>query len=206
MDGGIGILIVFVLIGIISAVSSAAKKKSSSSNKQGEPQRRPMSEIQRAFMMMSGLEDDKEEQQARPVRTFNAPSPPPVRPAAPVSGEGSGGTEGKSDYGSVKSGSMVYDPLPSTSEGISFVSTVSGKGTLFESLTERVETDEDGNSTLMQHRLDDSADAADLRKEKLQTEMNTRPKIKLFQSQNDYLKAIIYSEILARRIPGQRRR
>jgi hypothetical protein len=217
-------LIAIIFVGIIlSAVSSAARKKQHDDDSEGKPPRRPMSELQRAFMMMSGMESEEDERKGETIISgFNAPRPPTgTANAQGFTGsegcgvyegmgdyEGSGNFEGLSDYGSVPRGSIA-----SQAEGETGVY----KYVVTESPKAARETDSDSAAFAferlaepslerraeMEHRLDESAEMADLAESSIifAEADRPRPRLKLFEDKNDLVKAVIFSEVLARRSP-----
>lgn len=216
-------IIAIIFVGIIlSAVSSAARKKQHDDDSEGKPPRRPMSELQRAFMMMSGMESEEDERKGETIISgFNAPRPPTgTANAQGFTGEGhgnyegmgksesSGDFEGLSDYSSAPHGSITGNSLieeeisvnrysagsPRTaretnSDSTAYVFELSGS-----SLEDRAE---------MEHRLDESAEMADLAESSIifAEADRPRPRLKLFEDKNDLVKAVIFSEVLARRSP-----
>jgi hypothetical protein len=101
---------------------------------------------------------------------------------------------------------MQYNALPTSGQGFG-VTPASFEGTNFETLTARSEINDDGSNSLLAHRLDESveiADTADLNREKRSEQGNLKPALKLFQGQGEFVKAIIYSEILAPRSQSRR--
>jgi hypothetical protein len=229
-------IIAIIFIGIIvSAVSAASKKKQQDDGGEGGVPRRPaMSDIQRAFMMMSGLDNDENERKREQVLTgFKAPSPPSGAAAynEGLSGaEGTGDREGKSDFGSVSSGSLRGD-TPIEQAGFKSDYRTGQSGSLrgntaieaeagvykyaaaSETVKEATESVIDNEaSTLtditaddMEHRLDESAEMADIAESsKIAATRRVKPALKLFENKNDFVKAVIFSEVLSRRQPAGR--
>lgn len=235
MEFGI-IIIIMIVVGLFSAASSAKKKgQQSGEGDQQQPPRRTMSDIQRAFMMMSGL-DNGEEEQRIPPRTVIAPRPP----ESSISGVDS---EGLSDFGRSPSGSMRgntpieqeagyesnYGTVPSGSiRGDSPIEKEAGRGSDYGTVPSgslRGETlisqeinknrvtsgrlTDNGGSTI-EHRMDESAEIADIEETNRGIALNEthrpQPALKLFENKNDYLKAVIYSEVLSRKVPVRRAR
>lgn len=245
------IVIIFVIIAIGSA-ASAVRKKPSGSGEQGQPPRRTMSDIQRAFMMMSGMENDEEQEQPRFTPPAAPPQPrnvPPVQPRAAYSppvayGEGSSNYgdssgEGASDYGTVRSGSISGDtpiereagrksnygtvqsgslrgetPIEreagrNSSYGTAPSGSIRGNTLINQELKSSADfrLKESDSGDIMQHRLDESVELADIEETNRgiasAQRRRTQPVIKLFENKNEYLKAVIYSEILSRRTLGR---
>lgn len=223
MEFGI-IIIIFVVISIISAATSS-KKKGQQQQNGDQPQRKTMSDIQKAFMLMSGLDID-EEQQRIPPRPVSAPRPP-------ESNIWGADSEGLSNYGSNLSGSILsntpieqeagyegnYGAVPSGSTrsdsiiereagyksnfGVAPSGSLSGKTLISQEINKNRVTsgrlNDNGGSTI-EHRMDESAEIADIEETNRGITLNEahrpQPALKLFENKNDYLKAVIYSEIL----------
>lgn len=244
MEGGIFFIVVLVIGAILSAASSAKKKSGSN---QGAPPRRTMSDIQRAFMMMSGLDNEDEEQQTRNVPPaapqqprYTPPAAPQqprnVQPAAPraaytppvstvqsrlsVTPRSVYG-EGASDYGAARSGSLGPTTIekeagiadnkrlrsnPSeSSEGYSSEYNAAPSGSLrgntaieneagIGKYTAAAQSIKEAEESINENELE-------MLKEDLSQEVETvkhtaKPALKLFADKNEYLRAVIYSEIL----------
>ncbi len=222
-------LIAIIFVGIIiSAVSSAARKKQKGDGRGDDAPRRPMSDIQRAFMMMSGAGSEEDERRRETIVSgFNAPRPPAGGTAnaqgftgsegmgdyeGTGESEGSGDFEGLSDYSSVPRGSITGNsPIESESGvykyAVAAESLEAARETVSDSATSVFER-LGGLSSLegrgdMEHRLDESAEIADIAEaSRIFAETNRpRPQLKLFTNKSDVVKAIIFSEVLARRSP-----
>lgn len=199
MDGGIiGILvIVFVVVGIISSAAQSSKKKQQQQSG-AQPPRPTMSDIQRAFMMMTGLEEEKEQQPQKQPQRVQSYAPPPPSPGAYSSAP----LEGSSDFGAARSGSLDYTPLsrsgsldytPLSREGGSGVYTFAS-----ESVTEAEQTVTELKES------EGAVYGADLSASDGRAKHHKAPALKLFEHQGDYVRAVIYSEILSRRQRGRR--
>jgi hypothetical protein len=230
------IVIIFVVITIVSAVSAGKKKPSKSGDQNEAAPRRPvMSDIQRAFMMMSGLEseDNAENEKKRSEVLSGFKAPPPPAGSTPGSGfgdreglgdyeglsysEGFGDSEGLSDYGKAASGSLTGDSAIEKEAGIY---KYAAAAEMLKGASETV-TDDDaptltelkGLSSFerrgdMEHRLDESAELADIaeanRDRMLAGSNRAHPALGLFESKSDIVKAVIFSEVLKRRPPAGR--
>lgn len=212
----IGVLIIiFVVIGLFSAAAQGKKKKQDRG--EGQPAPRPtMSDIQRAFMMMSGIDEEKEQQAPTRAPSYPRPAPSPFsQPSAPLTFD-----EGASSYGAARSGSLSnsgsrsldYTPLtrsgsldytPLTRSGSLNYTPLSREGDsggytfASESITETAET-----VTELQESLGEVY-GADLSEGDGQVHHKAHS-LRLFQNQGDYVRAVIYSEILSRKARGRR--
>ncbi len=236
MDGFGGIIVLFVIIGIISSIASAAKKKSGGN--QNQPPRRTLSDIQRAFMMMSGQDDD-EQSNVPPAAPPQPRYVPPVQPRAAYTPSVStmqsrlsdtprfAYGEGASDYGS-SSGEGTSDYGTGRSEGTNDYVAFSGGSLLGETAIEKEAGRRSGIGTAPSGSLRDNTpieteagieryiraaesikeaeesineNEQDIFKEDLSQQAETvkhhaKPTLKLFADKNDYVRAVIYSEIL----------
>lgn len=208
MDIAVVLLIIISVIGSLVSAASQAKKKQQQQQQSGQQRPRPvMSDIQRAFMMMTGLEEENEQaaQQRAPAR-YNAP--PERQPAvqyyapAPAAAPAQGYTvssagEGSSNFGTVKSGSIVGETLISQEVKYSRPDTVA------ESLLEARST-AIAESQPTAYELESEVFGDDLSLQSATGRTAVKPRLKLFQSQSDYVRAVIYSEILSRGPRGRR--
>jgi hypothetical protein len=180
-------------------------------------------------MMMSGQDDENERKRSEVLRGFNAPPPPVSNSTAYREGftgaEGTGDSEGKSDFGSVPSGSLRGN-TPIEQAGFKSDYRTGQSGSLrgntaieaeagvykyaaaSETVKEATESVIDNEaSTLtditagdMEHRLDESAEMADIAESsKIAATRMAKPALKLFENKNDFVKAVIFSEVMARR-------
>ncbi|MGE5496297.1 MAG: hypothetical protein ACM3S4_13460 [Burkholderiales bacterium] len=230
MDDFLVIAIIFVGA-LLAAFSSAAKKKQHDDDGEGKLPRRPMSELQRAFMMMSGPESEAGKRKENTVtprftpqkvsRLFGDPGFNAARPPAGTASareftsegrgnyegtgesEGSGNFEGLSDYGSVPHGSITGNSLIEEEIRVQrYRDMVSDSAdSAFESGGPSLE-----HRAEIEYRLDESAQMSDLAESSsMFTEtVKPRPRLKLFEDKNDLVKAVIFSEVLARRSPFSR--
>lgn len=199
MDGFGGIIVLFVIIGIISSIASAAKKKSGGN--QNQPPRRTLSDIQRAFMMMSGQDDDEQQAPPAPPRQTYAPPPPqqqgyvPPRqqaftppPPRPAYTPPQAYSEGASSYGATLS-------REGTSSGFA------SSGSLGNTALEDELLNKYTAATESIKEAEESINELEILQEDLSQEVETvkhhaKPALKLFADKNDYVRAVIYSEIL----------
>ena len=184
--------VLLIIVGVIVAIISAAtKKKPQSSGEQGAPPRPTMSDIQRAFMMAAGLQDDEQ-------------NPPPVRPTAPYTPPAAPYTQPTAPYAPYE---QTTEPTaayaaPSVAESYSGLADDAGvRPMAAESVNPYTGVqvssyfmDEEDKDQMPQvspaHRQQTGASAG----------------IPLFKDQRDIVKAFIYAEILPRRNGAQRLR
>lgn len=179
--------LIFIIIVIIGLVSAASKgKKQQQDNKGQQPARPTMSDIQRAFMMMTGADDD-EEQTPPQNQAYSRPyTPAPPAPSAAPARE-----EGMSDYGTMRSGSMSAASV----EGRAYMPSAP----MISRLEDAYEPEETEPI-----EMEGSVYGEDLSLIDSLEQTHTKSALKLFESQSDYAKAVIYSEILSRRQRGRR--
>lgn len=169
-----------IIVGVIVAViSAAAKKKPSSSGEQGQTPRPVMSDIQRAFMMAAGLQDD-------------APSPPPVRPVAPPMQYYAPPAEQAMPY-AASAAPVVAEPYTRLTDNMDARSMAVESVNPFTGIQ------------VSAYFMDDEADALPQTSLARQQQLQSSAGMRLFEDQNDLVKAVIYSEILPRRSGAQRR-
>ncbi len=208
MDFGF-LIIIFVIIMVIVSAASKRKKPSKKDEDESEPVRRPtttMSDIQRAFMMMTDPESEERQHPPKAER----PVPKPVSPFRDFSNEGMrGATEGfMSDQGTRYDGvkpsleGIRKDGITNSTEGFRDFSKsmASTEGTGYKTVAAMEARVKEESSAPMQHRLQDRITDSDKPdKVLLDPQQAKAPDIQLFRNQNDIVRAVIYSEILKRK-------
>jgi hypothetical protein len=221
------IVIIFVVVTIVSALSAAKKKPAGKDGESQAPRRPAMSDIQRAFMMMSGQDSEENEHKRETiVSNFKVPQPPVAEASKSGSltsrvglgdyeglsdSEGLGGYEGLSNYGSAPQGTLWGEvPVVSTPGAYKYVAAAETVSYDEASTLKELK----GSSSLerrgdMKHRLDESVEIADIaetnRDMMLAAKNRPQPTLRLFENKNDVVKAIIFSEVLTKRSPAGRR-
>lgn len=188
-----GIIPIIIIIVIINVVRSAIKKKKPAENAEGEPQApRPpvMSDIQKAFMLMNDF-DDKPQQTSRPND---------VRREGSVSNEG---TRGRSEGLASNEGMRGRTEGLASHEGSSVrTQKVSAMKAAYSSKLSAT-YGEDAPQNQENKYANVKIDKYTLHDEDEQSFENMRRRepinLKLFDNKNEFVKAVIYSEILTRK-------
>lgn len=198
-------VLIIIAVVVVSAISAAMKKKPKSSGEQGPPPRSTMSDIQRAFMMAAGLQNDETTPPtARPVPPYGQQqpgsyAPPYTTPAAPYTPPTAPYAEPSVPYAQMEPAAFA---APSVAESYTGPNDDSGvRPMAMESVNPFA------GARVSSYYMDDEnggqmPQASPMRQQRTGVSAG----IPLFEDQRDIVKAFIYAEILPRRNGAQRLR